>query len=178
MALVGVSLLPSRSLTLDSTQKRRTRPPLAGTGDASGHGALIGTECDWGFGGSELGAAVHLGIHQATAIQQQQYRLVALGFLIANDELAAAGAGFPVNQAYIIARPDSYFAVTKADGTFEIPKLPAGEGTPGTCKENPEVAAALSVAFLAPVCGMGCPIALSVMVVGLTGMKIRRRRRA
>ena len=29
MALVGVSLLPSRSLTVDSTQKRRTRPPLA-----------------------------------------------------------------------------------------------------------------------------------------------------
>lgn len=33
----------------------------------------------------------------------------------------------PWMKAYIIARPDPYFAVTAADGSFEIPKLPAGE---------------------------------------------------
>lgn len=33
----------------------------------------------------------------------------------------------PWMKAYIIARPDPYFAVTAPDGTFEIPKLPAGE---------------------------------------------------
>ena len=33
----------------------------------------------------------------------------------------------PWMKSYIIARPDPYFAVTKADGTFEIAKLPAGE---------------------------------------------------
>jgi hypothetical protein len=30
-------------------------------------------------------------------------------------------------KAYIIARDDSYFAVTKPDGTFEIANLPAGD---------------------------------------------------
>jgi hypothetical protein len=33
----------------------------------------------------------------------------------------------PWMKAYIIARPDPYFAVTAPDGTFEIAKLPAGE---------------------------------------------------
>jgi hypothetical protein len=33
----------------------------------------------------------------------------------------------PWMKAYIIARPDPYFAVSAADGTFEIAKLPAGE---------------------------------------------------
>jgi hypothetical protein len=33
----------------------------------------------------------------------------------------------PWMKAYHIARPDPYFAVTKDDGTFEIPNLPAGE---------------------------------------------------
>lgn len=33
----------------------------------------------------------------------------------------------PWMKAYIIARPDPYFVVTAVDGTFEIPKLPAGE---------------------------------------------------
>lgn len=33
----------------------------------------------------------------------------------------------PWMKAYHIARPDPYFAVTKEDGSFEIPNLPAGE---------------------------------------------------
>jgi hypothetical protein len=32
----------------------------------------------------------------------------------------------PWMSAWLIARPDPYFAVTKADGSFEIPDLPAG----------------------------------------------------
>jgi hypothetical protein len=32
----------------------------------------------------------------------------------------------PWMNAWFIARPDPYFAVTKPDGTFEIPQLPAG----------------------------------------------------
>ena len=30
-------------------------------------------------------------------------------------------------RAYMMPRRDKYFAVTKPDGTFEIPNLPAGE---------------------------------------------------
>jgi hypothetical protein len=33
----------------------------------------------------------------------------------------------PWMKSYIIARPDPYFAVSRADGSFEIAKLPAGE---------------------------------------------------
>jgi hypothetical protein len=33
----------------------------------------------------------------------------------------------PWMKAYVLPRKDPYFAVTKADGTFEIEKLPAGE---------------------------------------------------
>jgi hypothetical protein len=33
----------------------------------------------------------------------------------------------PWMQAYLLPRKDKYFAVTKADGSFEIPNLPAGE---------------------------------------------------
>ena len=33
----------------------------------------------------------------------------------------------PWMKAYLMARDDPYFAVTKKDGTFEIPNLPAGE---------------------------------------------------
>lgn len=33
----------------------------------------------------------------------------------------------PWMKAYHIVRPDPYFAITKDDGTFEIPNLPAGE---------------------------------------------------
>jgi hypothetical protein len=44
-----------------------------------------------------------------------------------NAPFEATCAIHPWMRAYIIARPDPYFAVTAVDGAFEIPKLPAGE---------------------------------------------------
>ena len=40
---------------------------------------------------------------------------------------AATCSIHPWMKAYIIARDDPYFAVTGADGSFEIKNLPAGE---------------------------------------------------
>jgi hypothetical protein len=44
-----------------------------------------------------------------------------------NAPFEATCAIHPWMRAYIIARPDPYFAVTAVDGAFEISKLPAGE---------------------------------------------------
>jgi hypothetical protein len=53
-----------------------------------------------------------------------------VGYMATSEEAVPAAVSCSIHpwmRAYILPRKDKYFAVTKDDGSFEIPNLPAGE---------------------------------------------------